>query len=198
MIKNWVNKNRILSPVQIIDLQLGIPQDYKQKCIDEIYRLGDSQNRSTNIKGTMTKGRIWEQSKIFNPLIKQIMLSIKDIYPLSDKRFNYGIDDIWGATYKNGDYTVAHTHGNSYLSFVYYLKSNGKTPIIFDECNFQMNPTDDLLIIFPSYIIHSVPPHEENEDRICIAGNISLDLKSKNLRQNLITKYNNPSDEHYE
>ena len=169
-----VNKNHVLSPVQITDLQLGIPQDYKQECIDEIYNLGDSQHRSTNVKATMTKSRIWEESNIFNPLIKGIKLAINNVYPLGDERFDYDIHDAWGTTYRKGDYTDAHTHGDSYLSFIYYLKSSGKTPLIFDECNFQINPLDDLLIVFPSYLIHSVPPHEENEDRICIAGNMKL------------------------
>ena len=58
-----------------------------------------------------------------------------------------------------------------------YFKSTGNTPLIFDECNFKLNPTDDTLVIFPSYLKHSVPPHNDKEDRICLAGNVWWELK---------------------
>jgi len=161
-------------PIQILKTKLNIPQDYKQKCIEEIYRLGDSMNQTTNVKASMTSYKIWEQSKVFDTLIKQIKLNINEIWPLPDPEFEYKLEDTWASIYKTNDKTISHNHLPTNTSFVYYLKSNRETPIIFDECNFYLNPTDDDLIIFPSHLYHSVPKHNNDEDRICVAGNLNI------------------------
>lgn len=173
-----VNKHYLKSPVKIIDTILDIPQDYKQKCINEIYNLGDSQDQSTNVKAIMTSWKIWDESKVFNELFDKIFNSIIEIdsKSLTDSRSVYNLSNAWGAIYKKGHYSQPHQHNPHNLSFVYYLKSNGSTPLIFDEIDFHIKPIDNTLIIFPSYLIHSVPPHNIEEDRVCIAGNIDISL----------------------
>ena len=168
-----INRHHIQSPTEIITLHLGIPPEYKQQCIDEIYNLGDSQSQQTNVKAIMTSYQIWNESKVFDRLLDNIQRIIDNLIK-KDKRLEFKLTDSWGAVYKKNDYTIPHQHLPNNISFVYYLQSTGNTPLIFDECNFKLNPTDDMLIIFPSYLWHSVSKHNEEKDRICIAGNLQF------------------------
>ena len=92
-----INKHHLKSPVEIIDIKLGIPQKYKQKCIDEIYKIGDSQNQSTNVKAIMSSWFLWEESKIFNPLLTKIT----DIILVNSKdKEHLALYEAWSAIYK--------------------------------------------------------------------------------------------------
>ena len=172
-----VNNHHLKTPVTISEVKLGIPNDYKLKCIDEIYKLGDSQDQTTNVKAIMTSYFLWKESKTFDILFDKILNLIISLKKPFNPTKEYKLIEAWGAIYKKGHYTIPHGHGLFSTSFVYYLKSNGSTPLIFDEVGFQADAKDDMLIIFPSYLIHSVPIHNDKEDRVCIAGNISYDEK---------------------
>ena len=138
----------------------------------EIYHLGDSMNQETNVKAIMSSYKIWEETSVLNPLLGRI----KEVVFNYDHRISpnqtYFLNDAWSTIYKGGNYTKSHSHGSTYLSFVYYLKTpEPYTPLIFDKINFKLHPLEDMLIIFPGYVFHSVPPHQSKEDRICVAGN---------------------------
>jgi hypothetical protein len=175
-----INRYHIQSPTQIVTTQLGISQEYKQQCIKEIYRLGNSNTHLTNVKAIRSSYRIWEETKELNLLLGHIKESITNIIPIKDKRLEYNLNEAWSAIYKKNHYTTPHDHLPYVISFVYYLQSSGNTPLVFDQCNFQINPIDDMLLIFPSYLGHSVPKHNEETDRICIAGNIQQISKPSN------------------
>lgn len=175
-----IDRYHIQSPVEVITLQLGIPQDYKQQCIEEIYRLGDSMKGGTNVKATMTSFLIWEQSKVFNILLDNIKKIASSLVQIPIGTHDYILDSAWGAIYKKGNYTIPHHHLPWANAFVYYLQSSGNTPLLFDDSNFKINPIDDTLVIFPAYLTHSVPLHNEEDDRVCIAGNFAYaPIKSK-------------------
>tara|TARA_X000001388_G_C2213113_1_gene115992 strand:+ start:756 stop:1280 length:525 start_codon:yes stop_codon:yes gene_type:complete len=168
-----VNNHHLKTPVTITEVKLGIPNDYKLKCIDEIYKLGDSQDQTTNVKAIMTSYFLWNESKIFDRLLGNIENLVNKLNKPFNPTKEYKVVEAWGSIYKEGHYALPHDHGLFSMSFVYYLKSNGSTPLIFDEVGFQADAKDDMLIIFPSYLIHSVPIHNGKEDRVCIAGNIT-------------------------
>ena len=166
-----IHNYHIKHPTQVITTQLGVPQEYRQQCIKEIYRLGDSQDQQTNVKATMTSYLIFDESKVFDKLLDNILTVVNNFI---DKPYDlqYILRSAWGTIYKKDDYTIPHEHLPSNLSFVYYLQSSGNTPLVFDNCNFHINPTDDRLAIFPAYLTHSVPKHDDEQDRVCIAGNL--------------------------
>jgi hypothetical protein len=168
-----ITRYHIQSPTEIVTTQLGIPQEYKQQCIDEIYRLGDSMNQTTNVKAIMSSYKIWKETNIFDQLLNNIKIAINKCFP-TDNRYEYFLEEAWSAIYKKDHYTTPHVHLPFHISFVYYLQSSGNTPLIFEGCKFQVSPIDDMLVIFPSYLNHSVPKHNEEEDRICIAGNLNI------------------------
>ena len=170
-----INKHHVRSPIEIVTTTLGIPEDYKQQCIQEAYKIGNSisnSNNYTNVNAIRSTYKLWEETNIYNLLLEKIERSIDIIFPILDNRFKYNLKECWSIIYKEGHYANTHKHLPFHTSFVYYLKSNNNSsPLIFDKCDFQLQPHDDLLVVFPSYLVHSVPRHK-GEDRICIAGNL--------------------------
>ena len=167
-----INRHHIKSSEEVITTTLGIPEDYKQKCIQEAYKIGDKQNQQTNVKAIMSSYHIWEESTVYNHLLENILRTVKNTlsYKLPPEA-TYVMMDSWAAIYKPGHYTVPHRHVG-HVSYVYYLKANrGSSPLVFNGCDFQVDPHDDLLVMFPSYLTHSVPEHV-GDDRICLAGNL--------------------------
>jgi hypothetical protein len=87
---------------------------------------------------------------------------------------------MWGAIYRQGDWADYHTHGPSRTSWVYYLQAdqtNGKnSPLVFDNTGYEIIPVTGQLIMFPSWLGHSVPKFEPGDDseRIVISGNCEV------------------------
>tara|TARA_R110001592_G_scaffold59568_1_gene180743 strand:+ start:74 stop:607 length:534 start_codon:yes stop_codon:yes gene_type:complete len=170
-----IYKRELITKSFLTEISLGVPENYRKECIKEIYRLGDSMNNTTNIKGIMTNTKIWEESSVFNTLISNITKVIEETKDgIFNTNLNLEIETIWGAIYKKGHYTLPHRHMSSSLSFVYYLQGSSGTPIVFSDNNVALYPKDDLLLIFPSFVLHHVPKHEDIKDRIVLAGNMIL------------------------
>lgn len=172
-----VNRFFINTPSNIITTPLNIDKEPRKNYINKIYEIGDHQNNQTNIQAIMTSYNIWAHTSFFDSLLNKIVKTIDIVWPIKDKRYKYELCETWGTIYKKDHYAVSHNHIPNQISFVYYLQSSGNTPLIFDRCNFSINPTDDMLVCFPSYLEHSVPKHNEKEDRIVLAGNLIVKLK---------------------
>lgn len=172
-----INRHYLKTPTEIVTTNLNIPKDYKSKCIQEAYKIGNSINNNPSMKTNLNSIRssylIWEETNIYDNLLDKIMYEIEDkIFPRKDPNYRYNLYNAWVAIYKNGHYATPHNHIPSTLSFVYYLKTpQNSTPLVFEE--FNISPHEDLLTVFPSYLTHSVPIHK-GEDRICLAGNLDL------------------------
>lgn len=90
---------------------------------------------------------------------------------------------------KNGGCVREHTHGNSMVSAVYYLKTqvNGTGNLIFynssklfpipfdtSQSGCMYEPIEDRLILFPSDLKHSVDQYRGTENRYSISYDITL------------------------
>ena len=176
-----MNKFIVNTKSQATLLKLGIPENYRKECIKEIYRLGDSMDKATNVQAVMTTYKIFDESKIFDTLLHNIFKIVvkcslddpENVY-LSNKPFV--LKDAWGVIYKKGHYTKPHHHLHAAYSFVYYLQAEPNTPLILSDDNQKLFPENDLLIILPSYVKHEVPIHKGTEDRVVLAGNILKDI----------------------
>ena len=178
-----INRYRRTAPIDIITCQLGIPPSYKRECIDEILKLGDSQNKNTHVKASMSYWHIWNHSPVFNKLLDNILDFINKNYPNENNQYKFEFRQVWGATYKKGEFADKHMHLPARVSFVYYLKeTKNPTPLIFSNNDLKIFPKDDLLVVFPSQIFHKVPPKLDNEPRICLAGNLDY-VQPKNNNQ---------------
>ena len=105
------------------------------------------------------------------------------------------ITSMWSIINKKDSFNERHHHGNSSLSAAYYVNADKDSgDIVFydprhaftfshpenlhvNDLNAQVKsvtPKSGLLVLFPSYLEHSVKPSKSIEDRIVISFNVSL------------------------
>lgn len=138
--------------------------------------------------------RIYEKCKI---LVNTLKL---------DKRFDITISDSWFNKSYSKSWFERHSHSGSILSGVYYVKApqNCGKITFYNPCDFSVwwnetffpgsdffyssinySPIEGGLILFPSWLTHSVEENKSNSDRISIAFNVSpIHLDSINLYKN--------------
>ncbi len=104
------------------------------------------------------------------------------IHQIINSRFK--LNDWWIQRYKKENYHDLHTHGHEHnkLSFILYLKATSKSsntifygpghPLINWQ-GYEVKPKPGLLILFPSYIPHSVGYNKDNK-RLILSGNIEV------------------------
>ena len=130
-------------------------------------------------------------------LIKTIEMYSKNIFQDYGikKEINLVIDNSWININIPGSYNVFHIHANSTLSGVYYastpensgnvLMYNNPMMQFINESYLDVNnkntyncieykPFNGRVIIFPSWLPHSVQPNNSKEDRISIAFNFNI------------------------
>ena len=130
---------------------------------------------------------------LFSDLISEDLHKYERLLNLNKK---LKLDNLWcNINYKNS-YNVSHVHPEVHFSGVYYLKTPkncGK--LIFTNPNtfvrmhsemeqasehpdfkshFYIEPVQNLLLIFPSYLLHEVAINNSNEKRISISFNLCI------------------------
>ena len=108
------------------------------------------------------------------------------------------INNMWAIINTGGSANLRHQHGNSTISGAYYIRApeNAGDIIFYDprpapiyshpnavspnSLNAQINgisPKEGALVLFPSYLDHSVNENKSNEERIVISFNIRVQIK---------------------
>jgi|TARA_B110000977_G_C10996483_1_gene462099 uncharacterized protein (TIGR02466 family) len=101
----------------------------------------------------------------------------------------------WASVYPKGAWVPLHNHSPLHWSASYYVKTHeGCGNILFTDpkeyalaneppgtrwrgdCGHSVEPTDGMLLIFPSYLKHETLPNEVDEDRIIISFNIKTGM----------------------
>lgn len=119
---------------------------------------------------------------------------LKAVIGVKNTVFKYSTTDIdmstsWVTKSEFGQGSDYHNHKNCWLSSCYYFGSNQFSKITFlinrldsymfeadsfNEYNittYEVTPSNDLLIIFPSYLTHRITPQEYNQTRYSLACN---------------------------
>lgn len=99
----------------------------------------------------------------------------------------------WANVNRRGDFNTMHTHPGATWSGVYYVDDGESDPAaegtaiqLTDPCaargnaffpglsnaSIRFRPVPGLMILFPSYVPHAVPPHRGDRPRISIAFNV--------------------------
>ena len=105
------------------------------------------------------------------------------------------IKSIWAIINEKGASNERHHHGNSALSAAYYVRAPkdcgdivfydprpapvfshpiAKKPNILNATVNSITPDEGLLVLFPSYLDHSVKPNLSSNQRIVISFNVNL------------------------
>ncbi len=109
------------------------------------------------------------------------------------------INNMWAIINTGGSANAQHQHGNSTISGAYYVRApknsgdivfydprpapvyfhpNAKSPNYLNAPVNSVNPKEGVLVLFPSYLDHSVNENLSNEERIVISFNIRINTKS--------------------
>ena len=120
------------------------------------------------------------------------VLNVSKTY-MEDLKYEYDkleITGMWANKLPVGEVHPPHTHSNNFLSGVYYLKASGDTspiqffdprpqahvlrprnePIWENSSMLQFNSVTGMGFIFPAWLMHWVPPTQD--ERISISWNI--------------------------
>jgi len=158
-------------------------EENNEELKEVIYTRGDEMKSSTNIKALMTHYMTFDApfKKLGDDILKCLpdfcnkSSDTNDLYHKSQPH----IENMWGAIYKgNGvDHTVPHRHLPFFCAFCYYVEApTNCAPLVFPNTfgKYKIHPEQGDLIMFPAYLMHSVPKAVHDGERIIIAGNIRL------------------------
>ncbi len=184
---NWVN----IFPVFILTHN---PHDISEEHVS-LYKeaIIDSPSSIANGGFLISNNQNFLENPLFDTLTQNILnLSKSYLNEMGHLFEDLQISSSWSVVFNQGGETDWHTHGNSYLSGVYYLTSG--TAIGFEnplnnllkfvpefksdiksfrgQTHFKIDPTPNLLILFPSYLQHKVIKSSDNNSRMCISFNI--------------------------
>lgn len=108
------------------------------------------------------------------------------------------ISSMWAIINIGGAANARHHHGNSAISAAYYVRApknsgdlvfydprpapvyshpHSKEPNHLNAMVNSVSPVEGALVLFPSYLDHSVNENLSNEERIVISFNVTLSLK---------------------
>ena len=121
-----------------------------------------------NIKFRNLKGFIREEAeRFFKPGARS-----------GGKRDWLTIAAFWANVYKKGDYAQSHSHKPHSFSFAYFVKAKWyDSPLILTDSGKRVRPKEGRYVIFPGYLMHHVPKHRFNDERITLSGNFDFEMR---------------------
>ena len=135
--------------------------------------------------------------QFINSLMQSINVALGDMDWDLDSQ-DVKITNMWAIINEKDAFNQKHHHGNSDISAAYYViaKENCGDIVFYDprpapvfkhpiskkpnSLNASVNsvkPEEGLLVLFPSYLEHSVNPNRSNSERVVISFNLSLTKK---------------------
>lgn len=149
--------------------------------------------------GFVSKDKYILNNKEFKKLKEHILKNI-DTYLYDNlkikRHIKFKMLNSWCMKHQTNDWADKHSHENSFISGILYLKTNinsgnlifhrneilnlfpNTIKIEYEEFNLinsdyiSINPKDGDLVLFPSSIKHSVSKNTSKEDRYCCAFNL--------------------------
>ena len=199
-----MNKPNLFFPTPVWTLQLDKYQSINEQMYKfiKITQSKDQQGISkSNIKGWHSKDFNMQENEPKN-FIKFILPAIEQV--ISDMNWekqkqSVNINNMWAIINTGGAANLRHQHGNSTISGAYYVRApkNSGDIVFYDPrpapvytypkalnpnlLNAQVNgisPKEGALVLYPSYLDHSVNENLSNEERIVISFNITIQIKS--------------------
>ena len=169
------------------------------KYIYDLYKNDKEGAQRSNVGGWHSKNFKVEKDNIPHKFIKTIHGHVKEV--MVDGfgwKFNpekVGVTEIWGIINKKNTFNQTHNHPNTYLSAAYYVKApkdcgdiqfhepnevkKFRHPVIekknqLNSSGFSIKAEEGNLLVFPSYLYHSVGKNLSSEDRIVISFNVDI------------------------
>ena len=199
-----MNKPNLFFPTPVWAIQL---ENYKT-INEEMYKfIKEAQSNDqvginkSNIKGWHSKDFNLQENEprkfisFISPSIEKVMIDMN----WEKEKQKVNINNMWAIVNIGGSTNLRHQHGNSTISGAYYVRAPKKSgDIVFYDprpapvysypiaqnpnfLNAQINsvsPKEGALVLFPSYLDHSVNENLSNTERIVISFNITIQMRS--------------------
>ncbi|MDC3023394.1 TIGR02466 family protein [Pelagibacteraceae bacterium] len=198
-----MTKPNLLFPTPVWTINLENYKNINEQMYDYIKSKKQNDDKGiykSNVKGWHSKDFDLNDKEIQNfiafilPAIEQVMNDMD-----WEKRKQIAkINNMWAIINTGGAANLRHQHGNSTISGAYYVRApiNSGDIVFYDPrpapvyshpnvvnpnlLNAQVNginPREGALILFPSYLDHSVNENKSNQERIVISFNIKIQIK---------------------
>ena len=198
-----MNKPNLFFPTPVWTLQLENYQPINEQMYKFI-KINQSKDQEgiskSNIKGWHSKDFNMQEIEPKN-FIKFILPAIEQVITdmnWEKQKQSININNMWAIINTGGSANLRHQHGNSTISGAYYVRApkNSGDIVFYDPrpapvytypkalnpnlLNAQVNginPKEGALVLFPSYLDHSVNENLSNDERIVISFNITIQVK---------------------
>lgn len=123
-----------------------------------------------------------------NAWIREAALALTGAGPQTPLRAS-----AWAVHYRTGGFHEVHAHHDSAVSGVYYLRTAPEPTGALELADprparwatepaghggiHEVTPHPGLLIAFPSWLRHGVAPHHSDTARLCIAFNVTMEVR---------------------
>ncbi len=199
-----MNKPNLFFPTPVWTLQLDNFEMINQemyKFIKEAQLKDNKGITKSNIKGWHSKD-FNLQENIIKKFISFISPTIEKVMSDMDwdkQKQEVNINNMWAIINTGGSANLRHQHGNSTISGAYYVRApkNSGDIVFYDPrpapvysypkalnpnlLNAQVNgisPKEGALVLFPSYVDHSVNENLSKDERVVISFNITIQIKN--------------------
>ncbi|MDC3187088.1 TIGR02466 family protein [Pelagibacteraceae bacterium] len=199
-----MSKPNLLFSTPVWTIQLDNYKNINEDMYKYIKFLNEKDNigiSKSNIKGWHSKDFDLNDKdpqnfiKFILPAIEQVM----DDMSWEKQKQTAKINNMWAIINTGGSANLRHQHGNSTISGAYYVRApeNSGDIVFYDPrpapvysypnidkpniLNAQVNgvnPKEGALVLFPSYLDHSVNENLSNDERIVISFNIRIAFKN--------------------
>lgn len=196
-------KTHLMFPSPVFECSIKDHEELNLELIKYIYELKEKDKEGLDLSnsGDGWHSPYFEISKI-DVLKKFISKIFPFIFEISTKEYGWDctpekirITGMWSVINSKNSYNLRHFHPNCNLSAAYYVKAKEKCGNIkfFDPVDQKamqspakrepnnlssdvasFTPNEGDLLIFPSYLHHSVEENLSEEDRIVISFNIKI------------------------
>lgn len=136
-----------------------------------------------------------ELTRLKEEVLNHVHIFSKEILRISD-RTKFYLTNSWSVLHESNDWGQMHMHTNCLLSGVLYTKVHENSGnLVFHRNNlnsifptaidieynqknilngrdWEITPKDNMIILFPSHVLHSIAKNESNQDRYSLAFNL--------------------------
>ena len=176
-----------LFPVPLIENELDIPKKIKESLIKQKYERVTINNGHISVDEYILNKPKYKSLK--KQILGQATLFKKDILGMTNK-IDLVFQNSWVMKHGPGDWSQPHYHANSFISGILYLKTPDNSGVInFNRANptphftnpimelnrsepnfvnsdkFVVAPRENLLLLFPSNLSHSVDRNKSTESK---------------------------------
>jgi uncharacterized protein (TIGR02466 family) len=170
-----------------IDLDPGVDM---VSIVKDLEASGESKPTASNAGGWQSSKKNYSSIEEIQPFLDIVTLATEKIYEAYDVSKKAVLTEYWFNINRNKDFNWPHTHPHSYFSAVFYIKQPKDSGVIVFERpdpfhdwiktksvternapSLSVEPTNNMLLIFPSYFRHKVTQNLTDEERITMAFN---------------------------